>query len=495
MVALARSYKLPKVPVADGELVIAPQPGPQTRFLASSADICIYGGAAGGGKSYALLLDALRDAALAPVRGYGAVIFRRTSPQITQAGGLWETSSNIYPYAGGKPRQTPWLGWEWPKHRTTIRFGHLQHETDKFSHQGGQYPYIGFDELTHFTESQFFYLLSRNRSTSGARGRIRGTTNPDPDSWVKTFLAPWVDHSAAYLHSGRIRATSGEVLWMWRDGDAITWYRRKSELPAHVDPDLVKSVTFIEAKLSDNPALLLADPRYLGNLMAMPAVDRERLLGGPLAWEIRAEGNLFKSHWFHVLPARPTDGYEWVRYWDQAATEPSEQNKDPDYTVGTLLGYNRDTGRYCVADVVRLRAGPHGVDEAIRNTASRDGKSVAQVSEQEPGASGKSDANAFTRLLPGYVVDTVRATGDKVTRAKPFSSQAEAGNVDVVDGPWLNDWLNELAAFPNPRVHDDQVDSASGAASWIVDNPQASIRFFDELSVPRSAYDLLPRIG
>lgn len=480
-------YRLPKVE-AGGRRVIAPQAGPQTRFLASAAHIVVYGGAAGGGKSYALLLDALRDAALAPVHGYGAVIFRRTSPQITATGGLWETSGALYPFAGGKPRQTPWLGWEWPEHATTIRFSHLQHETDKFAWQGSQIPYIGFDELTHFTESQFFYLLSRNRSTSGARARIRATTNPDPDSWVKSFLAPWVDRSPEYAG---VRAESGQVLWMWRDGDAIVWFGSKHDAPEPVR-DHLKSVTFIEAKLSDNPALLQADPGYLANLLAMPAVDRERLMGGPLAWSIRAEGNLFKRHWFKLVPARPSDGFEWVRYWDRAATEPSEANKDPDYTVGTLMGYNRDAGRFVVADVLRIRENPAGVERAIRRTAEQDGKSVAQVGEQEPGASGKSDANAFTRLLPGFVVDTVKPTGDKVTRAKPFSAQCEAGNVDLVAGAWNNDWLNELAAFPNPRVHDDQVDSASGAAAWLVDNPAPSIRFFD--AGPRSVYDLLPRL-
>jgi predicted phage terminase large subunit-like protein len=486
----ATVYRLPKVKADAGEVVIAPQAGPQTRFLASSADIVVYGGAAGGGKSYALLLDALRDAALKPVKGFSAVIFRRTSPQITQAGGLWETSTAIYPLANGKPRQTPWLGWEWPANRTSIRFTHLQHETDKFSHQGGQYPYIGFDELTHFTESQFFYLLSRNRSPHGAKARIRATTNPDPDSWVKSFLAPWVDRSPQYLQSGAITADSGQVLWMHRNGDAIEWYRSKADAPEAARKHL-KSVTFIEARLSDNPALLLADPNYLSNLLAMPPVDRERLLGGPLAWSIRAEGNTFKRRWFPIVEHRP-EGLEWVRYWDRAATKPSESNKDPDYTVGTLVGLNRDEHWYCIADVVRLRDTPHEVERAIRRTAEQDGKSVAVVLEQEPGASGVAEVAGYYALLDGWVVDVVKPTGSKLERAKPFASQAEAGNIRVVRASWLHDWLGELEAFPNPRVHDDQVDSASGGFAWVRDNAPPSIRFFDEPR--RSILDLLPRI-
>jgi hypothetical protein len=336
---MATVYKLPKPAPAPGETVIAPQEGPQTRFLACGADIVVYGGAAGGGKSYALLLDALREAALKPVRGFGAVIFRRQATQITQTGGLWDTSLELCPLAGGKSFQSPRYGWRWSEHRTTITFAHLQHEKDKLAWQGSQIGLIGFDELTHFTEGQFWYMVSRNRSPSGGRSRIRATTNPDPDSWVKSFLAPWVDPEYEGL-----RAKPGEVLWMHRDGDTINWYRRKSEAPAHARETL-KSVTFIEAKLADNPALTTADPGYLANLLAMPSVDRERLMGGPLAWVIRPKGELFQSEWLRILDERPKgDHWEWVRYWDRAATKPHEGNKDPDYTVGMLIGLTATPG-------------------------------------------------------------------------------------------------------------------------------------------------------
>jgi predicted phage terminase large subunit-like protein len=144
------------------------------------------------------------------------------------------------------------------------------------------------------------------------------------------------------------------------------------------------------------------------------------------------------------------------------------------------------------------------VDRRIRATAEADGKSVAQVFEQEPGASGKSEVDVYLRMLNGWVVEAVRPTGDKYTRAKPVASQAEAGNIDVVRGPWLHDLLSELGAFPNPRVHDDQVDTLSGGTAWLRDNPQPSIRFFDAdaARAGRRGYvsgagaaALLPRIG
>ena len=159
--------------------IIQAQEGPQFAFLSSSADITIYGGAAGGGKSYGLLLDPLR---YVHVPGFGAVIFRRTSPEITNQGGLWDTSQEIYPKVNALPRRTD-LSWLFAG-GARVRFAHLQHDKDKLNWQGAQIPYLGFDELTHFTEEQFWYLLSRNRSTCGVPPCVRATCNPAP-GWAR----------------------------------------------------------------------------------------------------------------------------------------------------------------------------------------------------------------------------------------------------------------------------------------------------------------------
>ena len=129
-------------------MIIQPQPGPQEMFLSSPADIAIYGGAAGGGKSYALLLEALRHT---NNKNFGAVIFRKNANQIMSEGGLWDTASEIYPYAGGKPSRNPRPTWKFPS-GAKISFAHLEYEKDKLGWQGSQIPLIGFDELTHFTE-------------------------------------------------------------------------------------------------------------------------------------------------------------------------------------------------------------------------------------------------------------------------------------------------------------------------------------------------------
>ena len=107
-------------------------------------------------------------------------------PQITNPGALWDESLKLYPLVGGIPH----LGvreWRWPC-GGKIKFGHLQFETTVYDWQGAQIAQICFDELTHFTAHQFFYMVSRNRSTCGVRPYIRATCNPDADSWVADFL-------------------------------------------------------------------------------------------------------------------------------------------------------------------------------------------------------------------------------------------------------------------------------------------------------------------
>ena len=144
---------------------ISGQPGPQTDFLRSSADICVYGGAAGGGKTVGLILEPLRHATR--VTNFTAVFFRRTTPQITNPGGLWDESQEFYPRVGG----TPHVGmreWRWPR-GGKIKFSHLQFDSTVYDWQGAQITLICFDELTHFTAHQFFYMVSRNRSTCGVQ--------------------------------------------------------------------------------------------------------------------------------------------------------------------------------------------------------------------------------------------------------------------------------------------------------------------------------------
>src|SRR5882762_7372770 len=269
--------------------MISAQPGPQTAFLRTPADICIYGGAAGGGKTVGLILEPLRHVSRVP--GFTAVFFRRTTPQITNPGGLWDESQNFYPRLGGTPHLRA-QEWRWPR-GGKIKFSHLQLRTTVHDWQGAQITLICFDELTHFTAHQFFYMVSRNRSTCGVRPYIRATCNPDADSWVSEFLEWWIDPKTGYPMADR----AGVLRWFVRIKDKLIWADSREELIALTGPDeLPKSVTFIPATVDDNKILMASDPGYKANLRAQNEVECERLLRGN--WKIRPKaGMFFKREW------------------------------------------------------------------------------------------------------------------------------------------------------------------------------------------------------
>jgi hypothetical protein len=261
---------------------ISSLPGPQTEFLRTAADICIYGGAAGGGKTVGLILEPLRYVSQVP--GFTAVFFRRTTPEITNPGGLWDESLNFYPRFGGIPHHRA-HEWRWSR-GGKIKFSHLQLDSTVYHWQGAQIALICFDELTHFTAHQFYYLLSRNRSTCGVRPYIRATCNPDADSWVADFLAWWIDQETGLP----IPERAGVLRYFIRVAEKTVWADRPEELMHRMTNrqdrppggDLLRpiSVTFIPANVHDNPVLLRINPEYLTWLLSLQLLERERLLGG-----------------------------------------------------------------------------------------------------------------------------------------------------------------------------------------------------------------------
>lgn len=264
--------------------VIRPQQGFQMNFLSSSADIVIGGSSAGVGKTFSLLLEPLRHT---EVKGFGAVCFRRTSPQIKAEGALWDTSMEIYNSFGGKPKESVL---EWQLNECSLKFSHLEHEKNIYDWQGSQIPLIMFDELTHFTKKMFFYMLSRNRSVCGVKPYLRATCNPDPDSWLAEFLEWWIDQETGFP----IKEREGVIRYLVLDGDSYIWGDTQEEViknawhilekyveASGIDPkELIKSVTFVAGSIYDNKALLDVDPSYLGNLLAQDDATKSALLDG-----------------------------------------------------------------------------------------------------------------------------------------------------------------------------------------------------------------------
>ena len=454
-----RATKKKRKKRAEKVIAIGPQSGSQEQFLSSSADIVFFGGEAGSAKTSGLVLEAMR---CYDIPKSGAILFRRTSPQLIGPGSLWELMREWYPALGGRCRESPVLRAKFPS-GATVQLAHLQYESDKESHQGKGYSLIGFDELPHFTEGQFWYLYSRCRSTSGVKSYIRATMNPDPDSWVKKMIEWWLDERGEYARPER----SGVIRYFYRIGDKLEWGDSPAELRVRF-PEMQKveptSFTFILGRLADNKILLAKDPGYRARLMSLPLVERERLLGSGAGgnWRIRpAAGLYFRRGWFNVIDEAPNDLVLVVRGWDKAATQPTQENPDPAWTRGVKMGV-RKNGRFVVLDLVSRRGSVLSVLDLMAETAKADGKRVKILTWQDPAQAGKVDVTLTKSLLAGYRVESEVAREDKLVYAGPVSTQVEAGHVDVVAAPWNDAFFSELEQFPEGK-HKDIVDALSRA--------------------------------
>ena len=484
--------------------VVRPQPGFQEAFLSNPADIVIGGGTKDAGKTFGLLLEPLRHYRNPD---FGAVIFRRDSTQIKAEGGLWDTSERIYPLVGdnGATPNMSALHWDFPNPRTgktdgmRVKFSHLQHETDRFAWDGAQIPLLGFDQLESFLETQFWYLLTCSRSTCGVRPYVRASCNPVPEDdptggWLHKLISWWLDEETGLPRSDR----AGLLRWFIRVSDELHWADDPETLrmrfPQIRAADLQpKSLAFVPGTLADNPILTEADPSYRATLMAMPYVERERLLGGN--WKVKpTAGKVFNRAWFtNILAARPTDVTAWVRYWDKAGSE--DRGK---FTAGALVGRRRN-GRYVIADMVRGQWSAGNRETIIQQTAAADrdqcGPELQVWLEQEPGSGGLESGQSSVRNLAGYLARLDRVTGDKVVRAGPLSAQAEIGNVDLVlgrTGPtgrsWVEEFLDEAQNFDGVHGYSDQIDAAAGAfAKVALATSTAELSFGSPNSAPKTA--------
>ncbi len=428
---------------------LRPQPGPQEQFLASSADIVIYGGGAGGGKSWSLLLEALRGM---NNPGFNAVLFRRTFPQIRNPGGLWDASSAIYPLVGAVPKQSK-LQWTF-KSGAYLVMRHLKLESDVYGWQGSELVYLGFDELTHFSESQFWYLLSRARSTCGIRPYIRATTNPihrdDPvGGWVRELVSWWIGEDGL-----PIPERSGVIKFFKRSGAELEWF---DEPVPHS-----KSLTFIPSTVHDNPALLAKDPDYLANLLALPWVERQRLLGGN--WDIKpVAGTLFKREWFPRVPM-PDRALRAVCFWDFAT---SFDQKSADWCVAVKLLQVADA-QFVVSQVFRFRATPAQLETELLRVARLVNCPIRYF--RDPGQAGLYQDAKVRQILAGFDVSGLLSPVSKLERALPLARGVEFGQVSLVESDWCNSFTSELESFPD-GAYDDQVDAAAGAYAYLTGSP------------------------
>lgn len=451
--------------------VIAPQKGPQMRMCSSAAQIVIYGGQAGGGKSYGLSIDPLKDMAIWP--GFRGIVFRKTLGAIQGSGSLWDVAVPIYRRViGGRTRGFPHLEFR-AKTGAVMKFAQIYNEKDLEAHQGPQYTFIGFDELCQFPEEHFWRLVARLRPPfgappEGASLRVRATCNPDPSSFVKQLISWWLDAKTGLP----IPERDGVIRYVLRDGGKTHVAgspRDLREIAPHCFIDkatkapipwreAVMTMTFIRSTLEDNPALLAANPQYRAFLNGLDPVTRRMWLDG--SWLAVTAGEFFRRSTFPVVHAPPSPVTRTVRFWDLAGSK----RRRSDFLAGVKLGLMQD-GRSIVLDVINAKGTPAEHEATIAAAAKDDGRDVEIWIEEEKGASGQLLVDNWSRnLLRGYHVQgSPNGNEDKVTRAKLPSADASKAHVFVLAAEWNDEFLTQLEAFPTQGIKDDMVDGFTGA--------------------------------
>lgn len=370
------------------------------------------------------------------VPGYAALILRRNFKQLDMPGALMSRSKE-------------WLGdtdarwhqgrktWTFPS-GATLTFGYLgMNRDDRRQYESAEFQFIGLDELTAFDEDDYRFMFSRLRRLKNAPVpvRMRSASNPGGrgHSWVKRRFI-----------------------------DAKTRNQRSAYIPAlH----------------TDNPHI--DQEQYLLSLQELHPTTWQRLALGD--WEIADPGEVFQPRlWLTAddfLPHPPSwdEVAAKVRYWDMAASEPTANNPDPDYTCGVRMS-RLWSGLYVIEDVIRVRKTPGNVEKLVASTARDDGDECEIWMEQEGGASGKQLVYHYqANVIPdGYVLQGNPARGTKGARARPLAATMQMHRVKIVDADWNDEFFDELEAFSedpsHSGAHDDQVDAGSGAFGQLRDD-------------------------
>lgn len=433
---------------------------------------CLYGGAAGGGKSDALLMAA---AQFVHLPHYRAILLRRTLQEMKKAGAIMDRAVKWWAHLPGVRWNRSELCFTFPS-GATIEFGYHEHPDHDGRYQGGEWHFVGFDELTHWPDAGAWeWLGSRIRKAADDSIPLRqiATSNPGSKghSWVKQ------------------RFIGGH------DPETGSWVP-----PRH---------RFIPATLDDNPSLDRAS--YTKTLDAMHPTQRARLLEGN--WDAREPGDYFRVDWFGQLLDPETqpvpEGSVAVRWWDLAAS--------------TDHGNARSSGVRMVRFPMGVRAVTHAVafwktpgdrDAAILRQARIDGPGTVVGFEVEPGSGGVAQYDALEAMmrsegfrvvgarpgktLPGrqakLVVRGGTSDSSKEGRAAPVASCLERGyqmraecppndspwygqevgrvytdhsdGLRLYHGVWTQGYLDELEGFPGLTLK-DQVDATSGAWAWL----------------------------
>lgn len=423
---------------------IKPQEGAQTEFLTRGEDVVLFGGSAGGSKSYSLLLESLRHV---QDKNHRAIIFRRTSPQLRSSGSVYNEAKDLFGKIGAKCNDTQ-MKFKFPS-GAEVGFGHLQGSDQHLAYQGSAYSMVGFDEATHFTQDQTVYLISRLRNPS-ITPYARLTCNPDANSYLKKWVEPYLDSSGQYPDPEKI----GKTYWIGFGGEDgnISFNHERDDLHP-------LSYTFVPATLNDNKILTNSNPRYREMLLSLPLVERNRLLYGD--WSISyTGGNIYKREWIREWRSNIPNGNFYLGF-DLASTVKNNKNKDPDWSAACLI--QKNGLNHIIHRVWRVRQSGTNVYswmQGVINDAIRiKGGNILRVyMEVEPGSASKREIEVINQRITGIKIEGIPSSSSKIVRSRSSSAAMESGKISIINDTWNEDFLKEMESFPDGS-HDDMIDS------------------------------------
>jgi len=444
------------------------------------------------GKSFLLLLSILRYVDCPFWRG---VIFRRSVEALRDPGGLFDEAIGLYMSLPKHLRPSysiQKLKFTFPS-GAELKLSYIDHDKDKQRWHGSQLSFIGWDELQTFKGDWFWYLLSRLRSKSKYPGIVRGTCNPNPDTFLASLVNWWIDDDTGYAIDER----AGIIRYLIRVDGKPVWADTSEELIEKYGNSGKKTIrpisfNFIPASIYDNPVVLRDNPDYLANLESLDLVDRERLLHGN--WKIREQGaQYFKREWLKKADRIPYDVTR-VRAFDKASSEPTKATPKPDYTAcigmakdgsGNLYIFGDFHTDFCDKETPEVKGRFRKLvgerDLLIeRQCLFDDPDQTLVILPRDSGQAGRYEFVASAQKLAaiGCTIkeDPINPHKSKLMRAIPFFSACENGYVYIVESTFnpatLEAYLSELESFDGTRStshrHDDWVDTTATAFNHLI---------------------------
>ena len=412
-----------------------PQPGGQMDFQTCDADIMLYGGEAGCGKSWSILYDHLK---WIHIPNYVGVVCRKEYSQIFDANGLWDEGTALYRHFGGKATKGDKPKVVFPS-GAQIFFKHSQHASKVDIYwQGLASAVIDLDEVTQFSKDEFLYIMSRNRSLSGVRSYMRATCNPDPNSFVRKMIDWWIDDDGFV-----IQERSGVIRYFIHYEDEFHWSDTREELlekfkfNKKLKP---KSFTFIRGLLQDNKMLMSKDPDYEASMQNLTKAQRMALAEGN--WnEVDNPEALF--HRDNINKNREeemsNDFFTRIVVSIDPAGSTNESSDETGINVSAL-------GRNGHAYVLEERCGKWKPKEWANQALNLYDKWQADLVVAEKNFGGDMVANTITSERATVIPKLVSASRGKDVRAEPVSVLYENGMVHHV-GYCLTGLESEMTSY------------------------------------------------